>query len=206
MVGSWHFVLETTHNCLVGYAAKGCLSENSYCVCAWVHICVLLIFLYWCFTSNVVCLFPCLCRLSDCGSLYPSSLCLSDCVYVPLWCVYVYVLLKLMYISPSTSVLSCIPVSFPVSDSMTVSALVFCLLRPMSLCPCVCVALCCYGHAVYCFCMWLTCCCCCYYLHQDDILDLQLQRNLDYLDQQVRLTQHSQCRMAQVLIQHCSQH
>lgn len=68
----------------------------------------------------------------------------------------------------------------------------FCLLLFMS--PYVCVSLCMCGalllwpRRVPLLCVTDRCCCC---LHQDDILDLQLQRNLDYLDQQVRLTQHS---------------
>lgn len=53
--------------------------------------------------------------------------------------VFFLVLSEIMYATPSTSILSRIPVSFSVSDSMTVSALVFCLLRPMSLCVSVCV-------------------------------------------------------------------
>lgn len=38
---------------------------------------------------------------------------------------------------------------------------------------------------IMCLCDFCVCCCCCC-LAQEDILDLQLQRNLDYLDQQVR--------------------
>lgn len=133
-------------------------------------------------------------------------------MFFPLVCVYVYILFvvlsELIYGLLSTSFLSRISMYFSVSDCLCVG---FCPLCSMSLCPYVYVRLCCYGHTACCFCVWLTCCCCCCfccccYLLQDDILDMQLQRNLDYLDQQVCLTQHSQYRMSQLLLQHCCEH
>lgn len=170
---------------MVVYAAEGCLSENL-CVCG-------------CLCPGNFCGITALCQiiflffLSFLFLLPLSFLSLLGCLSE-----YVYVLSSAMCMSMFCSwfcpFLSCITVSFPVSDFVIVSVLFFvsyfsCL--PMYVCPCVCGALLLWPRRVPLLCV--TDCCCC--LHQDDILDLQLQRNLDYLDQQVRLTQHSQCRM-----------